>query len=81
MTVKADDQKALGITGYQIRYRVKGTKKWKTKDFGPNKPVFTIKGLKKGKRYQVGIRSFYRSPKGRILYSEWSETETSGKVK
>ena len=56
VTVK--NQKASGLTGYQISYKVKGTKKWKSVYSTSN--VKTIAKLKKGKKYQVKVRGYVK---------------------
>jgi hypothetical protein len=73
-------KKVSGITKYQVRYKVKGTKKWKTKTVSAKKTTLVIKGLKKGKKYQVQIRSYKTANKANY-YSAWSKTKTSKKVK
>ena len=63
---------------YQIRYRAKGTSKWKTRK--TRKQTLTIKKLKKGKKYQVGIRACKTVGKT-TYYGAWSKTKTTGKIK
>ena len=46
---------------YQVAYRVKGTKKWKTITTG--KQIKTLKSLKKGKKYQVRVRAYKKVSK------------------
>ena len=81
LTISTDDLKAIGISGYQVMYRVKGKKQWKTKDFGPNKPKMVLKSVKKGKKYQVKVKAFYTSEKGNTLYGGTGGIKTSKKVK
>lgn len=76
VTVK--NQKASGVTGYQISYRVKGTKKWKYVSSFKN--VRTVKKLKKGRRYQFRVRSYVKVD-GQKYYGKWSKVKTSKKVK
>ena len=71
---------AQKITKYEIRYRVAGTTKWKTKRYSPKTSGATIKSLKKGKKYQVQIRS-YKTVSGTNYYSNWSSVKTSAKIK
>lgn len=64
--------KTPSITGYQVAYRIKGSKKWtkikcKTTD-DLNK---TVSGLKTNKTYQVKIRT-YRAVGKNTYYSGWS---------
>lgn len=68
------------VSKYQLRYRVKGAATWKTKTFAPSKPSTVLKGLKKGKTYQVQVRS-YKTVAGAKYYSAWSATKLSKKVK
>ena len=76
--------KKQGVTGYQIRYKAKGTAKWKTKTAKANQSSLTIKSLKKGKTYQVQVRGVTKiksgSSKG-TYYSPWSSAKTSPKIK
>lgn len=81
LKIKVEDQKSIDISGYQVKYRAKGTKKWKNKNFGPNSTTLVLKNVKKGKAYQVKVRSFYKSAKGNTLYSGYGVTLTSKKVK
>ena len=78
LKVKAKDQKASGLTGYQISYRAKGTKKWKAVDSKKNKK--TIRKLKKGKKYQVRVRGYVKV-NGEKYYGKWSAVKTSKKIK
>jgi hypothetical protein len=59
--IKVTWQKAKAaqkISKYQVRYRVKGTSKWKTKTVSANAKSLTIKKLKKGKTYQIQIAAY-----------------------
>ena len=67
--------------GCQVAYRVKGASKWKYKDVKSSAKKVTLKGLKKGKRYQVKARVYMVNSYGEICYGEWSKTRTSKKVK
>jgi hypothetical protein len=71
---------AQNINGYQIRYKVKGASKWKTKTVSAKKQSLTIKKLKKGKKYQIKVRS-YRTVNKVRQYGPWSKTKISGKIK
>jgi hypothetical protein len=68
------------ITKYQLRYKVKGAKKWATKTVSAKKTNLTVKKLVKGKTYQIQVRS-YKTVKGVKYYSAWSKAKTSGKIK
>jgi|GEM_PF-5698993 len=70
MTVKWS--KAKRATGYQIAYRVKGTKTWKYKK--TTKKKLTIKKLKSRKTYEVKVRGYYG--KKSITYGPYSSTVT-----
>ncbi|MDR0853967.1 MAG: InlB B-repeat-containing protein [Clostridiales Family XIII bacterium] len=72
--------KVSGTTKYEVRYRVKGTSKWTTKTVAGTSKAYKAKILKKGKTYQVQVRS-YKTVSGVKYYSAWSKTKTSGKVK
>ena len=81
LTVRVDNFKSVGITGYELRYKVKGTKKWKTKKFSAKSTKLVLKKLKKGKQYQVRARAYYKSPKGNILNGVYGPIKTTKKVK
>lgn len=70
---------AQGIKNYQVQYREKGTKKWKTKNVDASKGSVVIKSLKKGKKYEVKLRTYRTAPKK--TYSPFSKTVTSKKIK
>lgn len=75
---------AKDVTGYEIRYSTdqKFEKGVKTKSFtdkkaksaGKNKKVYTIKKLKKGKKYFFQIRT-YKKENGVKYYSDWSKSK------
>jgi len=71
---------AQRIIKYEVRYRAKGTSKWTTKAYAASKSSATIKSLKKGKTYEVQVRS-YKTVSGVKYYSAWSAAKTSGKIK
>jgi beta-glucosidase len=68
------------VSKYQVRYRVKGTSSWKTTTISASKSSVTLKKLKKGKVYQVEVRS-YKTVAGINYYSAWSASKYSAKVK
>jgi hypothetical protein len=72
--------KVSGTTKYQVRYRVKGASSWKSKTVSATSKTLTVKSLKKGKKYEVQVRS-YKTVSGAKYYSAWSKVRTSGKVK
>jgi hypothetical protein len=57
-----------------------GAKKWKTKTVSGKRASLTIKKLKKGKVYQVQVRS-YKTVLNVKYYSAWSNVRVSKKVK
>jgi uncharacterized repeat protein (TIGR02543 family) len=71
---------AQKITKYEVRYRVKGAAKWKTKSVSAKSAGVTIGKLQKGKAYQVQVRSYKTVSKVKYC-SAWSKVKTSGKVK
>jgi hypothetical protein len=62
------------VQGYQIHYRQKGKIAWKPKTYSVKKTSATIKRLKKGKTYEVRIRS-YKKVGNVVYYSKWSATK------
>lgn len=71
---------AQKVAKYEVRYRVKGTTTWKTKSAAASASSATIKSLKKGKKYEVQVRS-YKTAAGVKYYSAWSAKKTSGTIK
>ena len=69
-----------GIGGFEIQYRIKGKSAWKTKSISALKTKIVLKKLKKGKRYQVRMRSCL-SAEGQKFWGEWSAVKTSKKIK
>jgi len=65
------------VTKYQIKYREKGKAKWVSKTVKATKNKLVIKNLKKGKQYQVKIRTYRESTHS---YSAWSKTKLSKAV-
>lgn len=66
----AKDRKAKG---YQVEYRVKGTKKWMKYNKGKwvSKTRIYLKNMKDGVRYQLRVRACYKSG-NKVGYSKWS---------
>jgi hypothetical protein len=77
--------KAQKVTKYQVRYKEKSAKKWsKPMTVSANSKSVTIKKLKKGKTYQIQVRSYKKITKGAskgTYYSAWSKAKLSKKVK
>jgi hypothetical protein len=71
---------AQKITKYQLRYRVRGKGKWTTKTLSAKTLAFTITKLKKGRIYQLQLRTCKTVSKVNY-YSAWSPVKTSRKVK
>lgn len=55
--------KTKNATNYQVAYRVKGAKKWKTVKTG-GKQTITLKKLKRNKTYQVKVRAIAKTNSG-----------------
>lgn len=71
---KVTYKKVSDATGFQIRYKT-GTGKWKTKTYNTKKSVTkAVKGLKKGKKYSVQIRSIVKQ-NGKTACGSWSNTK------
>ncbi len=87
LAVALESQMYRKIDGYQVRYHIKGKKAWKTKEIKPSeikvsgkKDIFVLKNLKKGKRYQVKVRSWADTSEGRY-YGAFGMAMTSKKIK
>lgn len=68
-TITIKSQKASGVTKYQIAYKLKTAKKWKTTTTKSTKKV--IKKLKKGKKYNFKVRAY-----GKTGYGAYSAVKT-----
>ncbi len=72
-------KKKSGVTGYQIQYSTSSSfassKTTKVKVKGAASVKKVLKGLKKGKKYYIRIRS-YKTVSGTTYYSAWSSTKT-----
>ncbi len=68
---------ALGVAGYQVRYKVKGTSSWKSKSIASALAgSATLSSLKSGKSYKVKIRSWRVGTSGQKLYGAWGAAVT-----
>lgn len=67
-----------GGSKYQIKYRIKGKKKWKTKT--TKKIKIVLKKLKKGKKYQIKARAFRKVGKKKY-YGKWSKVKVTKKIR
>ncbi len=75
LTVKMKTSAAkTGGSQYAVQYRVKGSKKWKTKY--TKRQTLTLPKLKAGKRYQIRVRAVKSSFAG-----SWSKTKLSAKIR
>ncbi|MBR6443987.1 MAG: fibronectin type III domain-containing protein [Firmicutes bacterium] len=77
LTVTIKNQKKTGVTGYQFKYKVKGTSKWLTKNVKAGKTKYTLTKLKKGKRYVVKVRA----KNSKTGFGKFSKAKTSKKIK
>jgi uncharacterized repeat protein (TIGR02543 family) len=68
-------KKATGITKYQVRYKLKAAKSWKTVSIAAKATSKAVGKLKKGKKYQVQIRA-YKTVGGVKYLSAWSKVKT-----
>lgn len=69
-------KKTKNVTGYQVRYHVKGASKWVTKTYKKSSVASaTFKKLKSGKTYEVQVRTFFKQFDGNI-YSAFSAKKT-----
>ena len=67
-------KKTAGATGYQVQYKLKSAKKYKTLKTLKKLKV-TSKKFKKGKTYQFKVRT-YTNVNGRKVYGKWSSIKT-----
>lgn len=69
-------KKVTDATGFQVRYKIKGKKKWTVKTYNSQKTVIkTIKKLKSGKRYKVQVRAMIKQGNNKV-YSVWTKAKT-----
>lgn len=73
-------KKVSGITGYQIKCGTNRSVTKGTKTKTTTKTKYTMKSLKKGKRYYFKIRTYFTTASGSKVYSSWSNVK-SAKVK
>ena len=67
-------KKTTGVTGYQVVYKLKTAKKWKTLKITKSLKAVT-KRLKKGKYYQFKVRT-YTIIKGKKVYGSYTKVKT-----
>ena len=82
LTITVEDQKASGVTGYEVSYRVKGSSAWNTENFKATSNKLVLKNLKKGKIYQVRVRATegYHEELDGHNFGEYSAVNTSSKI-
>ncbi|MDR2487618.1 MAG: S8 family serine peptidase [Clostridiales Family XIII bacterium] len=68
------------ILRQQVRYRVQGTKTWKVKTVSANTMYVTLSNLKKGKIYQIQVRSYTKAG-SKNVYSAWGKVRRSPKIR
>lgn len=73
-TVTAKSQKASGVTGYQVAYKLSTGKTYKTVRTTSN--VKTFKSLKKGKKYYVKVRAYKKVSGNKYLYGSYSSVKS-----
>ena len=74
--IKVSAAKSGKVTGYQIKYKLKSSGKWKTVNVKTTKNLSRkIKGLKSKKPYYVKIRSYCKYNSG-TFYSKWTAKKT-----
>ena len=79
-SIKCNWTKTAKVTGYNIRLMV-GNKLYKTYTIKNNNTTAkTIKGLTKGKKYKVQIRSYKKLKGVGTFYSSWSNTKTTKRL-
>lgn len=68
--------KVSGATGFQVRFKLSNKKSWTTKTFKTSKSATrTISKLKKGKKYNIQVRSYKVIGKDK-MYSSWTAKKT-----
>ena len=72
--------KAQKITKYQIRYRLKGAKKWSTRTLSAASGSLTLKNLKKNRVYQFQILA-YKMGSGKKYAGAWSGSAYSKTIR
>lgn len=74
--IKVSIKKQTGITGYQIKFST--SKKYNKGTIGTitmEKTKYTIKRLKKGKKYFIKVRSYVKDSTGRKIYGKWTKSK------
>ena len=79
LKVTVDDIKYSGVSNYQLAYRPKGTKIWKTKSFSSDSTILNLTGLKKGEQYELAARAWTEDAYGKYC-GKYSDIELSDVV-
>ena len=79
LKVTVDDIKYTGVSNYQLAYRPKGTKTWKTKSFSSDSNVLELTGLENGKQYELAVRAFTEDAYGKYC-GKYCDAELSNVV-
>ena len=79
LKVTVDDIKYTGVSNYQLAYRLKGTKKWKTKSFSSDSTELKLTGIKNGEQYELAVRAWIEDAYGKYC-GKYSDIELSDVV-
>lgn len=74
--IKVSIRKQNSVTGYQIKFST--SKKYNKGTIGTvtmEKNNYTIKKLKKGRKYYIKVRSYVKDSTGRKIYGKWSKSK------
>ena len=72
LTITTNEDFPEGLTGHQVKYRIKGTSAWTVKDIIPATKTFKLTGLKKGKKYEVELYRRVDTGEGDYLRTYYS---------
>ena len=79
LEVTVEDIKYTGVSNYQLAYRPKGTKTWKTKSFSSDSTTLSLTGLKNGEQYELAARAWTKDAYGKYC-GKYSDIELSDVV-
>ena len=79
LEVTVEDIKYTGVSNYQLAYRPKGTKTWKTKSFSSDTTKINLTGLKNGEQYELAARAWTEDAYGKYC-GKYSDIELSDVV-